>query len=81
VLPWTVYRCTLCCVSYYMALLRVGESNRHVGSTSANEQSSRSHTIFTLSIESSDSMDVVPASEQSGETWAGAYTRPLFSST
>jgi centromeric protein E len=35
-------------------LLSTGESNRKIGETSMNQQSSRSHTIFRVSIESSD---------------------------
>lgn len=34
-----------------MKLLRRGVSNRHVGSTRMNSESSRSHSIFTLTIE------------------------------
>ena len=35
-----------------LALLEEGEANRHVGATRKNEGSSRSHTIFRLTIES-----------------------------
>ncbi|CAG9326979.1 unnamed protein product [Blepharisma stoltei] len=38
-------------------LLRVGTQNRHVGSTSMNKESSRSHSVFTLLIESKHSVD------------------------
>ncbi|CAG9334317.1 unnamed protein product [Blepharisma stoltei] len=33
-------------------LLRIGAQNRHVGSTSMNKESSRSHSVFTMLIES-----------------------------
>ena len=33
-------------------ILRIGAQNRHVGSTSMNKESSRSHSVFTLVIES-----------------------------
>jgi len=36
-------------------LMTIGNKNRSVGSTLMNEQSSRSHSIFTLTIESSES--------------------------
>ena len=34
-----------------MAVLRAGENNRTVGKTSMNERSSRSHTIFRITVE------------------------------
>jgi centromeric protein E len=48
-------------------LMLLGEKNRHVGETNANEKSSRSHTIFRLIVESrlkksSDSLDSVRVS-------------------
>ena len=33
-------------------LLREGAMNRHVGSTNMNKESSRSHSVFTIKIES-----------------------------
>lgn len=38
-------------------LLRIGTQNRHVGSTSMNKESSRSHSVFTLLIESKEEKD------------------------
>lgn len=38
-------------------LLRIGAQNRHVGSTSMNKESSRSHSVFTLLIESKHNHD------------------------
>ena len=38
-------------------LLRIGTLNRHVGSTSMNKESSRSHSVFTLVIESKKNKD------------------------
>lgn len=35
-------------------LLRIGTENRHVGSTSMNKESSRSHSVFTLTVESKE---------------------------
>ena len=35
-------------------LLRIGNENRHVGSTSMNKESSRSHSVFTLIVESKE---------------------------
>ena len=37
-----------------MTLLHLGEKRRHVGMTAMNEQSSRSHSIFRLVIESKE---------------------------
>lgn len=39
--------------AHALSLIAAGEEHRHVGSTNFNLQSSRSHTIFTLTIESS----------------------------
>ncbi|KAI3471517.1 hypothetical protein Pfo_028167 [Paulownia fortunei] len=39
--------------AHALSLIAAGEEHRHVGSTNFNIQSSRSHTIFTLTIESS----------------------------
>ncbi|KAK6149246.1 hypothetical protein DH2020_016771 [Rehmannia glutinosa] len=39
--------------AHALSLIAAGEEHRHVGSTNFNVQSSRSHTIFTLTIESS----------------------------
>ncbi|KAL8259817.1 hypothetical protein R6Q59_027770 [Mikania micrantha] len=39
--------------AHVLSLIAAGEEHRHVGSTSFNLLSSRSHTIFTLTIESS----------------------------
>ncbi|KAL7138636.1 hypothetical protein ABFS83_10G177300 [Erythranthe nasuta] len=39
--------------AHALSLIAAGEEHRHVGSTNFNLQSSRSHTIFTLIIESS----------------------------
>ncbi|XP_071690452.1 kinesin-like protein KIN-7K, chloroplastic [Rutidosis leptorrhynchoides] len=39
--------------AHALSLIAVGEEHRHVGSTNFNLLSSRSHTIFTLTIESS----------------------------
>ena len=36
-----------------IALMKAGEAQRHVGSTDMNEKSSRAHTLFKLTIESS----------------------------
>ena len=35
-----------------MALMKAGEAQRHVGSTDMNDKSSRAHTLFKLTIES-----------------------------
>ena len=35
-----------------LALLRLGEVNRHYAETKMNHQSSRSHTLFRLHVES-----------------------------
>lgn len=40
-------------------LLKTGTQNRHVGSTSMNKESSRSHSVFTLVIESKENTDGV----------------------
>ncbi|XP_015694238.1 kinesin-like protein KIN-7G isoform X2 [Oryza brachyantha] len=40
---------------HVLSLIAAGEEHRHVGSTNSNLLSSRSHTIFTLTIESSSS--------------------------
>ena len=45
-----------------MNLLSSGENKRHYGSTSMNERSSRSHTIFKLIIESRLRLDNTRAS-------------------
>eukprot|EP01132_Coremiostelium_polycephalum_P004880 gene4880-6086_t len=37
---------------HVMTLISMGEAHRHVGTTNYNDQSSRSHTIFRLTIES-----------------------------
>lgn len=37
-----------------MEVFNEGQLNRHVGSTDMNEQSSRSHSIFTITVESSE---------------------------
>ncbi|KAK4799694.1 hypothetical protein SAY86_025059 [Trapa natans] len=39
--------------AHALSLIAAGEEHRHVGSTNFNIQSSRSHTVFTLTIESS----------------------------
>ncbi|GAM20458.1 hypothetical protein SAMD00019534_036330, partial [Acytostelium subglobosum LB1] len=39
---------------HVMSLISAGEAYRHVGSTNFNEQSSRSHTIFRLVVESKE---------------------------
>ncbi|EPS67969.1 hypothetical protein M569_06802, partial [Genlisea aurea] len=39
--------------AHALSLIAAGEEHRHVGSTNFNLQSSRSHTIFTLTVESS----------------------------
>ena len=38
--------------SQVLALLKAGEAQRHVGTTSMNDKSSRAHTIFKLTVES-----------------------------
>ena len=38
-------------------ILKIGTQNRHVGCTSMNKESSRSHSVFTLVIESKESND------------------------
>ncbi|PWZ05101.1 Kinesin-like protein KIN-7D, chloroplastic [Zea mays] len=48
--------------AHALSLIAAGEEHRHVGSTNFNLLSSRSHTIFTLTIESSG-----PCSESSEE--------------
>lgn len=35
-----------------IGLLQQGATNRHVGSTNMNSESSRSHSVFTMTIES-----------------------------
>lgn len=40
-------------------ILQIGAQNRHVGSTSMNKESSRSHSVFTLVIESKETVDGV----------------------
>ena len=45
-----------------MNLLEVGDRNRHVGETNMNELSSRSHTIFRMTIESQDKAGLVRVS-------------------
>ena len=40
-------------------LLRTGTCNRHVGATSMNKESSRSHSVFTLTIESKETREGV----------------------
>ncbi|KAL5213267.1 hypothetical protein ABZP36_024114 [Zizania latifolia] len=47
--------------AHALSLIAAGEEHRHVGSTNFNILSSRSHTIFTLTIESS------PCGESNGE--------------
>ena len=39
------------------ALLKIGARNRHVSSTSMNKESSRSHSVFTVNIESKSKFD------------------------
>jgi centromeric protein E len=39
--------------AHVLSLIAAGEEHRHIGSTSFNLLSSRSHTMFTLTIESS----------------------------
>lgn len=46
-----------------MKYMRIGNRNKHVASTTLNEFSSRSHTIFSISIESSDEMGDTKASK------------------
>ena len=36
------------CVEEIIALMKLGEGNKHFGSTNMNERSSRSHTIFRI---------------------------------
>ena len=38
-------------------LLKIGSRNRHVSSTSMNKESSRSHSVFTLNVESKTNFD------------------------
>ena len=40
-------------IEHILSLVATGDSQRHVGSTNFNAESSRSHTIFQLSVESS----------------------------
>ncbi len=42
-----------------VAVMRVGARNRRVGSTAMNRESSRSHSVFTLLIEASESKEGV----------------------
>ncbi|KAM0750409.1 kinesin-domain-containing protein [Meredithblackwellia eburnea MCA 4105] len=44
------------------ALLRRGEENRHTGKTDFNERSSRSHSVFQITIESRDADEEAPLS-------------------
>ncbi|KAF2072113.1 hypothetical protein CYY_006558 [Polysphondylium violaceum] len=41
-------------LDHVMSLISAGEAHRHVGTTNYNDQSSRSHTIFRMIIESKD---------------------------
>lgn len=40
-------------IEHIMSLIAAGEAHRHVGSTNFNAESSRSHTIFQMNVESS----------------------------
>jgi kinesin family protein 3/17 len=42
------------CPEDMMEAFNEGQLNRHVGATDMNEQSSRSHSIFTITVESSE---------------------------
>lgn len=42
------------CPDDMMEIFNEGQLNRHVGATDMNEQSSRSHSIFTITVESSE---------------------------
>jgi centromeric protein E len=44
--------------AHALSLIAAGEAHRHVGSNNFNLLSSRSHTIFTLTVESSPRCDV-----------------------
>lgn len=37
-----------------MSIFQEGNLNRHVGKTNMNEHSSRSHSVFTITVESSE---------------------------
>ncbi|GAA5834580.1 hypothetical protein JCM11251_007044 [Rhodosporidiobolus azoricus] len=54
------------------ALLRRGADNRHVGQTDFNERSSRSHSVFQLTIESRDD----PTSSHSSSSFASSFATP-----
>ncbi|CAG9462123.1 unnamed protein product [Pedinophyceae sp. YPF-701] len=45
---------TVSCVAELMTVLNVGSKNRTVGATKMNQDSSRSHSIFTLTVEQAD---------------------------
>eukprot|EP00985_Skeletonema_marinoi_P018960 scaffold10718_cov127-Skeletonema_marinoi.AAC.1 len=64
-----------------LSVLFAGEKNRHVGSTAMNERSSRSHTIFRITVESrlnsskdgdSDDDDDASEEEDDGDARMGA---------
>ncbi|KAF3328335.1 hypothetical protein FCM35_KLT06941 [Carex littledalei] len=57
--------------AHALSLISSGEEHRHVGSNNFNLVSSRSHIIFTLTIESSPS----------GADDDGVYRVPYFTST
>ncbi|XP_065175869.1 uncharacterized protein LOC135805712 [Sycon ciliatum] len=46
-----------------LRLLKFGEKNRHIGCTDMNERSSRSHTIFRMTIESRECEEAVETSD------------------
>lgn len=45
---------TGCCHHAVLPLLQVGKRNRSVGATLMNQESSRSHSIFTVTVETAD---------------------------
>ncbi|EGG21138.1 kinesin family member 11 [Cavenderia fasciculata] len=49
---------------HVLSVIASGEAHRHVGSTNFNDQSSRSHTIFRLVVESKPVADSVDSSSQ-----------------
>jgi kinesin family protein 15 len=55
-----------------LEVLRVGAANRHVAATGCNEFSSRSHSVFTITIKSKARRALVPP--MSGSFLRGCFT-------
>ncbi|XP_057865552.2 kinesin-like protein KIN-7C, mitochondrial isoform X2 [Cryptomeria japonica] len=60
------------CPADVLSLIAIGEEHRHVGSNNVNLLSSRSHTIFTLTVECGDSHGVVTSAQLSLIDLAGS---------